>query len=108
MSDDLIKKQAAIDALNAEGITKNMRAHRRILSLPSAQPEIIRCKDCKHASPDGKYGCKVYHFKLYETHEMKADDFCSKAERRTGTDDNAIQHTECIGNALDALDEVKK
>lgn len=46
------------------------------------QPEIIRCKDCKHASPNGKYGCTVYHFKLYETHEMKPEDFCSYAERR--------------------------
>lgn len=34
--DDLISRQAAIDALNAEGITKNMRAHKRILSLPAA------------------------------------------------------------------------
>ena len=44
--------------------------------------EIVRCKDCKYASPNGKYGCKAYHFKLYETHEMKADDFCSHGERR--------------------------
>lgn len=51
--------------------------------LPSAQPEIIRCKDCKYAEPNGKYGCEVYHYKLYETHDMKADDFCSRAERRT-------------------------
>ena len=49
----------------------------------SAQPEIIRCKDCKHASPNGKYGCKAYHFKQYEVHKMFADDFCSKGERRT-------------------------
>ena len=44
--------------------------------------EVVRCKDCKYASPNGEYGCKAYHFKLYETHEMKADDFCSRAERR--------------------------
>lgn len=44
--------------------------------------EIVRCKDCKYASPNGEYGCKAYHFKLYETHEMKADDFCSHGERR--------------------------
>lgn len=37
MANDTISRQAAIDALNAEGITKNMRAHRRILSLPSAE-----------------------------------------------------------------------
>lgn len=44
--------------------------------------EVVRCKDCKHGSPNGEYGCKAYHFKLYETHEMKADDFCSHGERR--------------------------
>lgn len=58
------------------------RAEGIIANLPPAQPEIIRCKDCKYASPNGKYGCKAYHFKQYETHEMKADDFCSRAERR--------------------------
>lgn len=47
------------------------------------QPEIVRCKECIYASPNGKNGCKVYHFKLYETHEMNANDFCSRAERRT-------------------------
>lgn len=50
--------------------------------LTSTQPEIIRCKECKYAQPNGKYGCTAYHFKLYETHEMGADDFCSRAERR--------------------------
>lgn len=44
--------------------------------------EIIMCKDCKYGSPDGKYGCKAYHYKLYEQHEMEPDDFCSYAERR--------------------------
>ena len=49
---------------------------------PRTQPEIVRCKDCKYGSPNGEYGCRVYHFKLYEKHEMNADDFCSRAERR--------------------------
>lgn len=51
--------------------------------LPSAETEIIKCKDCKYASPNGKYGCKAYHFKPCETHTMYADDYCSRAERRT-------------------------
>ena len=54
-----------------------------IKKLPSTQPEIIRCKDCKYGSPNGKYGRKCYHYALYETHEMKPEDFCSRAERRT-------------------------
>lgn len=54
-----------------------------IMSVPSAQPEIIYCKDCKHVGTDATYclvcgregmGLKPYH--VYH------DDFCSYAERR--------------------------
>ena len=50
---------------------------------PTIELEIVRCKDCKHGAPNGRYGCRVYHYKRYETHDMKPDDFCSYAERRT-------------------------
>lgn len=43
---------------------------------------VVRCKDCKYGEPNGQYGCKCYHHKLYETHEMSPNDFCSHAERR--------------------------
>ena len=44
--DDLISRQAAIDAL--EDATFDFEACKIVLEqLPSAQPEIIRCKDCK-------------------------------------------------------------
>ena len=33
---DLIERQAVIDALNSEGYTKNMRVHKKILSIPAA------------------------------------------------------------------------
>ena len=47
----------------------------RLLSLPSAQPEIIRCKDCKYYVSGG--WCEgLGTFVSY-------DDFCSRAERRT-------------------------
>ena len=84
--DDLISRQAAIDALDTGlwGVEWDKALATAMLKdLPSAQPEVIRCKDCKYASPNGKYGCTAYHFKLYETHGMKADDYCSRAERRT-------------------------
>ena len=32
---ELIERQAAIDAMNSEGYTKNMRVHRKILSIPA-------------------------------------------------------------------------
>lgn len=100
MADDLISRKAAIEALmefdkklrkinwyrypytehECRGVDK---AIVKIANLPSAEPEIIRCKDCKHGAPNGRYGCRVYHYKRYETHDMKPDDFCSFAERRS-------------------------
>ena len=44
---------------------------------------VVRCKDCKYGSPNGKYGCKCYHYRLYETHEMKPEDFCSYGEEKS-------------------------
>ena len=62
--------------------------------LPSAQPEIIRCKDCKYWIPYDWMFSEVWRSKNmadYPEDEigcnwcdmaMKADDFCSRAERR--------------------------
>lgn len=85
LMNDLISRYAAIDAVSKgcqewRGIFG--RCEENLLALPSTQPEIIRCKDCKHGSPNGQYGCRVYHYQKYETHDMKPDDFCSMAERR--------------------------
>ncbi len=51
----------------------------RILNkLPSTQPEIIRCKDCKHRGEkpiaDGRYWCDIHDTFMY---------YCSDAERRS-------------------------
>ena len=57
--DDLISRQAAIDALHMHlmyrmGTDSNKkRLDEWINNLPSAQPEIIRCKDCKYRYLDG-------------------------------------------------------
>ena len=55
MDNSLIKRQDAIDAINAYlGLSavsrtiQNMTSIQEILeNLPSAEPEIVRCKDCK-------------------------------------------------------------
>ena len=47
---------------------------------------VVRCKDCEYGEPNGQYGCKCYHHKLYETHEMSPNDFCSKGKRREDAD----------------------
>ena len=88
--DDLISRQAAIIQLshNKNGdddhdviVQKDIET---IKQLPSAEPEIIRCKDCKFArmTYDGecKY-CDVW-FPDEKTY-MDGDYFCASAERRT-------------------------
>ncbi len=46
MKDDVISRQAALDALEWKWAGK--AAIDAIKNLPSAQPEIVRCRDCKH------------------------------------------------------------
>lgn len=84
---DLISRQAAIDEIKAlyewhEIVTED-RAIDHFKRLPSAQPEIIRCKDCKFYYPnmeaDGETGdCKkAQWFRRLQY----PNDFCSRAER---------------------------
>ena len=78
---DTIDRQLAIDAFKPYAEYESNRSNKDwvkrievILSgLPPAQPEIIRCKDCKiyDDRPCGRV-------EWYNT----ADDFCSKAERK--------------------------
>ena len=103
---DLIDRQKAIESLGEEPMVWNdddafalgernqwrcdVEAIKRVLS---AESEIVRCKDCKH------YGCILYSGTQFEhgdcfgheeydyTFEVKPDDFCSQAERRTDETD---------------------
>ena len=108
---DLIDRQAAIDRATKEhdffrgAVNVSDKARRDELlnvmcwlgELPPAQPEIIRCKDCKHwipydwmfsevwqsrninDYPEDEIGCN------YCDMTMKANDFCSRGERREVT-----------------------
>ena len=82
---DMIDRQAAIDALHMHlmyrmGTDSNKkRLDDWINSLPSAQPEIIRCKDCEHWK-NGHLCEKLSRFGSFET---KADFYCGYPERRT-------------------------
>ena len=58
-----------IKALEAE--------HKKLLEMQKAQPEIIRCKDCKFASGDSRICMKFGYSPIGEL------DFCAWAERRT-------------------------
>ena len=115
---DCISRQAAIDEIKYElemidsaldSITLDFNARERlrqrrgeareilnsIQQLPPAQPEIVRCKDCKYWIPYDWMFSEVWQSKNiadYPEDEigcnccdmaMKANDFCSRAERRT-------------------------
>ena len=82
---DLISRQAAIDlfpndALEWDTIGGYIAPHlarRMIEELPSSQPEIIRCKDCKWY---GTSGCALWI--VDETDYPQDDDYCSFGERK--------------------------
>lgn len=77
---DLIDRQAAIEAFRKELCREreyaiSFKGCERVLSkLPSVQPEIIRCKDCRRYLPP--HGCG--HLDGMTT--SQEDGFCSYAE----------------------------
>ena len=92
-ANQLITKQAAIDALTEveshyefdDGHDRLMRwAKTKIFALPSAQPEIVRCKDCKHYqfADNRAFGMPVKMCDWFGFEDVDDDDFCSRAERR--------------------------
>ena len=85
---DFISRQAAIDAMEE---SKRIYADRRVIigkmqdivgNLPSAQSEIIRCKDCRYYQ-DNNGGYPHMNCKWDPSETPDADDYCSAAERRT-------------------------
>ena len=104
---DTISRQEAIDAVakwfyDVFGITESdgtATIFKRLRELPSAQPEIIRCKDCKHWRQQTNYQGSPLSFgfcesddmwrslygETYEVAHIDTDDdfYCGYAERRT-------------------------
>ena len=77
----LIDREDALAALSSEGITKNMRAHRKVAALPTVDAvEVVRCGECKHLTADGLCWEKIRGSVGYK--ETSLDDFCSYGERR--------------------------
>ena len=86
---DTISRQAAIEAADSiierdtsgnNDVVKAMTAWKEyIKALPSAQPDIIQCRNCKFASGDSRICMKFDHSPIGEL------DFCSFAERREVT-----------------------
>ena len=76
--DDLISRQAVLKLLSTmppeDAMTKALLIQ-GVKQMDAAQPEIIRCRDCKLR--DTEY-CNMAHGFM----GMKDDDYCSYAERR--------------------------
>lgn len=86
---DMISRQAAIDEIKEiyewhDNVTKE-RIIEHFKQLPSAQPEIIRCKDCKHYqfADNRALGMPVKICEWFGFKDVDDDDFCSRAERKT-------------------------
>ena len=78
--DDLISRQDALKTAHLPTIEDAGYEVIRlddILTLPSAQSEIIQCQKCKFASGDSRICMKFGHSPIGEL------DFCAWAERRT-------------------------
>ena len=109
---DVIDRQVAIDALRKMQTYKlfsgddmllidQAGAQTELMLLPPAEPQIIRCKDCKHFVRDDieehtPYGFYNTYFRAFcnkhwdkeqgEYIDVNLDDYCSFAERREVTE----------------------
>ena len=75
--DDFISRQAAIGAeeRNARNTQRIMDA---VIALPAAEPEVIRCKDCKRWK--NRHLCES--LSRFGTFETKENFFCGYGEER--------------------------
>lgn len=97
--DDLISRQRTLKALKdnviemggddftEKGVHEN-DIDAIINKLPSAQPEIIRCKDCRYAKMTHTGECKYCtyladNFGIDDAVYFEGNDYCSHAERIT-------------------------
>ena len=77
---DYIDRQAVIEEIKSVYEWHDTVTEDRLIShmrhLPSAQPEVIRCKDCKHRTEDGFCEGRGWPMQL-----VSDDGFCDKGER---------------------------
>ena len=80
--DDMISRQAAIDEMRKCRFVVD--AIEKIRGLPSAEPEIIRCKDCKwwDFTPDNTILPDWHRCRCFGKIHTRYEDFCSRGERR--------------------------
>lgn len=80
---DLIDREAAVDAIyhHLPSVSRT-RARTMLHEVPSAQPEIIRCKDCEYGEQDevGRWFCRSLGCQIGNE---DGSGYCADAERRT-------------------------
>lgn len=75
---------ATVFGRTEHGMTALKETIRAIKELPSAQPEIIRCKDCKNWDTTWANDfAPNYHYCPMVDGTRKSDFYCADAERRT-------------------------
>lgn len=103
-SEDAVSRQAAIDALKEEEYPCESDYDEGYMAaldkavwivekwLPSAQPEIIRCKDCEYGEQDevGRWFCRSLGCQIGNE---DGSGYCADAERRT--DDKTNKGSSC-------------
>ena len=95
---DCISRQAAIELLSEYPFEKVVNCISILEEMPSAQPEIVRCKDCKYWIPYDWMFSEVWQSRNIADYpedeigctccdmSMKANDFCSRGEKREVTE----------------------
>jgi hypothetical protein len=87
--DDYLNEYSGLDEEGYHGEKWCAMAEAKMVieNLPSAQPEIIRCKDCKHlkkwrSEESAKKFGQIYECARNVFDCPKPEDFCSHAERK--------------------------
>jgi hypothetical protein len=93
MKDDTISRQLAVATIRKCAVKEVTPAYMLIdkaevmtelMMLPSAQPEIIQCKECKHNPEYEWFGCPMSHLNEKQRPETA---WCWRGERRTDETD---------------------
>lgn len=77
-NDKLVRLSDVTAAMNSEGYTKNMRVHKKVLSIPAVDAvPVVRCGECEWCQYDELYGQRWCDGRL-----VKPDHFCGYGKRR--------------------------
>lgn len=101
MNKDMIYRQDAIDALYREiikrrffdemydGALDEFQTEEILRKLPSAQPEFIRCKKCKHWTRTcGNEQWGLGDCDVFDKHLVMCEGYCAWSERRENEEDS--------------------